>query len=322
MGATPTPTATSSGAPRAVTLALGVPGSGTQLIINDDAGLSAELRQAIAEAVGLDPARVSITAVQVQELAANGTLVSSGAAIALNATVAANNGTLSQSNASLVWASPTAQPVSAPARRVLLAADAACVTHRSFNPSGGSRTSISLALDMSGRAWVNHTDPADRIADLLARSLDAPSALRNFSHAWTECTGADSSAGVIQVLQAPAVRTGTRPSPSQPATAALAASGAHHEFSGLGKGGLAAVLVVLLFSACAYCCCVCALCVGARRRHKQQQEEEKKQEAADKVERGEVMVSAPSSPRDLTIAAISGAVFRSQPAAAPADLIV
>jgi hypothetical protein len=303
-----------------VTLALGVPGSGTQLLVNDDAGLSVELRQAIAEVVGLEPARVSITAVQTQELAPNGTLVSSGAAIALNATTAANNGTLAQSNASLVWATPTAQPVIAPAalRRVLQAADAACVAYRSFNVSNGTRTSVSLALDMSGLAWVNNTDPAERIAALLARALGAPSALLNFTHAWTECTGVNAAAAGVQVLQAPAVRTGTRPSPSQLAAAASAAGGgAQQEYSGLGKGGLTAVLVALLFSACACCCFVGALCGGARRRRKQQEAEER--EAADKGERD--VEAATSSPSDLAVAAIRDAVCHPRAAAAAAPAV-
>ncbi len=233
--------------------------------------------------------------------------------------MAANNGTLSQSNASLVWATPTAQPVSAPARRVLLATDAACTTYRSFNVTNGTRISVSLVLDMTGLVWVNNTDPADRIAALLAAAFSSTTSLSNFTRAWTECTGVNASA--VQVLQAPAVRTGLRPSPSQ--LAASAPSDAR-EFSGLGKGGLTAVVVVLIFGVLACCCFVLALCGAARCRRQQAEKDEAKgphgappgAAPCQVCGRDECRVAAAApSPGDLIAAVVHEAVCRPRAAA-------
>jgi len=308
-GATPTPSATSSSVPRAVTLELSVPGRASLLLIDDFAGLSREFRQAIANAVGFDSSRVLITAVQEQVLAPNGTLESSDQSIALNSTVPANNGTLAQPNASLVWATPTAQPAAARALQqssAPLSADAACVTYRSFNVSNSTRTRVSLAVDVTGLVWVNNTDPAAHIAALLARALDMPNTLLNFTRQWTECTGASATSGVT-VLQAPAVRTGLRPSPSQSAPLAIAANdGTQQEYSGLGKGGLTALLVGLLFSAFA-CVMWGAWALRACQR----------QPAASDMKGEHNAEAAALSRGDLAAAAISEAVCRPR-ATAPA----
>ena len=237
-----------------MTLAVGVPGGATTLLIDDVAGLASKLRQGIAEIAGVEPSRVSVTAVQLQEAVPNGTWVPSDPEVQLNATVAANNGTLAQSNASLVWATPTAEPAANfAAWRVLLGSNDVCVTFRTFNVTNATRTRVSLVLDVSGLQFVNLTDPASAIAAMLIRSIEGPDVLRNFTRAWTECTGVDAAA--IQLLEAPAVRTGLRPSPSSLAFSAGAAAALFPA----NEVNLPALIVVglLVLAALLLACCCC-----------------------------------------------------------------
>ena len=245
-------------------LALGVPGGAPSLIVDDAAGLASELRQGIADIVGIDASRVSITAVQMLVAVPNGTWVPSSPRVALNATVAANNGTRAQSNASLVWATPTAQPaVGAAAPRALQASgDQVCVTHRTFNVTNTTRTTIALVIDATDLQLVNVDDAAAFVAATLTRTIELPGALLNFTTVWTECTGVDASSAVT-VLEAPAVRVGLRPSPPSQAVPAGAA-GTLFPASEL---NLPAIIVVGLFvlAALLLACCCCSWAVRARR---------------------------------------------------------
>lgn len=158
-----------------------------------------------------------------------------------------------------MWATPTAQPaVGAAAPRALQASgDQVCVTHRTFNATNTTRTSIALVIDATDLQLVNVTDAAAFITATLARTIELPGTLLNFSTTWTECTGVDAS--VIQVLQAPAVRTGLRPSPSSQAFPAGAAA-TLPPASELSLPAIIVVGLVVLAALLACCCCDWAVC--------------------------------------------------------------
>lgn len=291
-----------------MSLAVGLAGGSSELILDDVGGLTSRLRDALAIAGDLDPERVAFTLVQQTFVLENGT-EQVGSSIAINGSSAVNSGTLAGAyNNSILWG-PSPSNTAAPRLRALQADDR-CATTRAVAPPSTNRTRVRIMLDLTGLTFVaGGGNSSAALAFLDDFEEELPAAAANFTVEWSACTGASPNVSeAFSVVERPVLVEGPRP---VFITSTLSQATGQ---SALPPSAVAATTVIVIFGTLACCCFGAVLCLRWGRRSR---ERDGQRDPETKM--------AHTSPADEVVASIrnfraSGRAQLAAPASAPATV--